>query len=245
LTKLFTRKNISAIINLMSKVKSSSAKTAAGKSAKASADKEKNFPAELIKYLEDKKASAKILSHKTVYTAIDAANTLKRDVSDIAKALLVKADDQYYIICLSANQNLDLEKIKKAVEKKTGKKVRTVRIPSEQMMRDILELRDQGVSAFGSFYDLPVIAEKKLAGLSRMVFPSGSFNHSVEMRANDFLKLENAVLASFGINKKVKLIKVRPHSPLKVKKSANKTMATKKKATKKVAKKKVAAKKKK
>jgi len=194
---------------------------------------EKKIPAALIKYLESKKVNPKILEHKTVYTAIDAANTLKRKLDEIVKSLLVKADNNYYIVCLPANQNLDFDKIKKAIEKIVGVKIKTVRIPSEEMMKNLLKLRDEGMSAFGGFHELPVIAEKKLANLKRAVFSSGSFNYSVEMRAKDFLKLENAVLANFGINKKVKLINKRPASSIKIKPRANKTMPAKKKAAKK------------
>jgi prolyl-tRNA editing enzyme YbaK/EbsC (Cys-tRNA(Pro) deacylase) len=206
---------------------------------------EKKSPLALIKYLEDKGINPKILEHKTVYTAYDVANTLKRKLDEIVKSLLVKADNYYYVVCLPANQNLDFKKIQQAIEGAVGAKVKTIKIPSEKIMIDLLKLRNQGMSAFGGFHDLPVIAEKKLAKLKKAVFSTGSFNHSVEMGAKQFLNLENAVLASFGINKKVSLIKKRPSSSLKIKLGANKTMAKKKKAAKKTAKKKTAKKKKK
>lgn len=202
----------------------------------------KKSPLALIKYLESRKINPKILEHKTVYTAYDVANTLKRKVDEIIKSLLVKAGN-YYIVCLPANQNLDFKKLQKAIEGVVGKKVPAVQIPSEKMMAGLLKLRREGMSAFGGFHNLPVIAEKKLAKLKKAVFSTGSFNHSVEMEAKEFIKLENAVLGSFGINKKVSLIKKRPSSSLKIKLGANKTMAKKKKAAKKTAKKKVAKKK--
>jgi|WetSurMetagenome_2_1015567.scaffolds.fasta_scaffold00428_8 prolyl-tRNA editing enzyme YbaK/EbsC (Cys-tRNA(Pro) deacylase) len=206
---------------------------------------EKKFPVALTKYLEAKGVSPKILEHKTVYTAIDAANTLKRKTSEIIKSLFVKADNYYYIVCLPADKNLDFGKIKSAIEKQVGKKVKAVQIPSEKVMKEMLKLQDQGMSAFGGFHELPVIAEKKLANLKKAIFSTGSFNHSVEMGAKEFLKLENVILANFGINKKVKLIKKRPSSSIKIKSGANKTMAKKKKAAKKTSKKKVSKKKKK
>jgi prolyl-tRNA editing enzyme YbaK/EbsC (Cys-tRNA(Pro) deacylase) len=209
----------------MSKVESSS--------AKATEDKGKKMPTALIKYLADRGISPKVLEHKTVYTAIDVANTLKRKMEEIVKSLLVKADNYYYIVCLPANQNLDFAKIKQAIEKEAGVKVKTVQIPSEKVMKEILKLKDQGVTAFGGFHKLPILAEKKLAGLKKAVFSSGSFNHSIELSVKDFLRLENAVLASFGINKKVKLTNTRPSSPIKMKPGANKKMAKKKKAAKK------------
>jgi len=205
---------------------------------------EKKLPTALIKYLESKKINPKILEHKTVYTAIDAANTLKRKLDEIVKSLLVKADNYYYVVCLPANQNLDFKKIKQAIESVVGKKIKTIQIPSEKVMIELLKLRRQGMSAFGSFHNLPVIMEKKLTKLKKAIFSTGSFNHSVEMGVKEFLSLENAALASFGINKKVSLIKKRPSSSIKIKPGADKTMAKRKKAAKKTAKKKVSRKKK-
>ena len=178
--------------------------------------KKKNFPAALEKYLIDNGVSPKILEHKTVYTAIDAANTLKKKMEEIVKSLLVKADNFYYIVCLPADHNLDFKKIKSAIEKTAGVKVKTIQIP--------------------------VLMEKRVANLKRAVFSAGTFNHSVEIGLKEFIKLENAVLGNFGIKKKVKIIN-RPSSSM-TGKGANKKMAMKKKkAAKKVAKKKTTKKK--
>ncbi len=201
-----------------------------------SVENKKNFPTALKKYLFDGGINPKILQHKTVYTAIDAASTLKKRMEEIVKSILVKADNFYYIVCLSADQNLDFKKIKKAIEVAAGARIKAIQIPDEKTMVKILKLKKEGLSAFGGFHKLPVLVEKKLAGIKRAVFPTGSFNHSVELGLKDFIRLENAVLASFGIKKKVKIINNRSASP-KAKKNNKKQMATKKKAVKKAAKK--------
>lgn len=200
--------------------------------------KKKKFPKNLFDYLKSKEADLKILEHRTAYTAIDAANTLKRKMDEIVKSLLVKADDYYYVVCLPADQNLDFKKIKAAIEKAAGKKIKTVLIPDEKVMSKVLKLKSEGLTAFGGLYKLPVVLEKKLGDLKKAIFASGNFNHSVEMKVKDFTRLENVILASFGIKKKIKVINVRPSSSL-MKKSAGKQMAKKKvaKKAKKVAKK--------
>lgn len=191
---------------------------------------EKKFPLALEKYLKENKIDPKILEHKTVYTAIDAANTLKRKMDEIVKALLVKADNYYYVVCLPANHNIDFKKVKSVIEKEVGEKIKTIQIPDEKLMRKILKLKQESVTAFGGLYKFPVIFEKKLMNLKKAVFSSGSFNHSVEMGVKDFSRLENVILASFGINKKIKLIKPSSKSSVKKRKSAkNKNMAVAKK----------------
>ena len=85
-----------------------------------SGSNKKKFPKKLLAYLEKNKIDPKVLEHRTVYTAIDVANTLKRKVDEIVKSLLVKADDYYYIVCLPADHNLDFKKIKESIEKIAG-----------------------------------------------------------------------------------------------------------------------------
>jgi len=169
--------------------------------------KKTKLPVKLVKYLEKAGVKHEILEHRTVYTAIDAAATLRRKLEEIIKTLLIQADRDYYLILLPAGQNVDFDKLKKAIEKMSGKKIKSVKIPSEKIMEKVLKIKAGALSAFGQFHKLPVIAEKNLSKAKKVVLSGGSLNHSVEMTAKDFVKLENAVLASFGVKKKVKMAK--------------------------------------
>ncbi|MFA6106840.1 MAG: YbaK/EbsC family protein [Patescibacteria group bacterium] len=160
--------------------------------------------AKVIAYLEKAGVSHNLLSHKTVYTAYDAAATMKRKLSEMAKSLLVKADKDYYAVILPADQNLDMEKLKKIISKAGGKDVKAVKIPAEKVMTEVLKAKNMAMTAFGGLHQLPVIAEKNLEKARKVIFSSGGFNHSVEMKLKDFLKLENAVLGKFGIKRKIK-----------------------------------------
>lgn len=165
------------------------------------------FPEKLLKYLDKAGVKPNILEHKTVYTAYDAAATMGRKLNEIAKSLLVMADKDYYLVLLPANQNLDFKKLAQLIGKATGKKIKAVKIPSEAVMEKLLKVKAGAMSAFGGLHKLPVVMEKELAKLKKAVFASGSFNHSVEMAANNFIKLENAMLGSFGVKKKIILTK--------------------------------------
>ncbi len=182
------------------------------------------LPAKLTKYLEEHGVKHQVLEHKTVYTAIDAANTLKRKLEEIAKSLLVKADKDYYLVLIPADHNLDLEKLTKVLKKAYGRDVKAVKIPGEKIMEEALRIKDGTVAAFGSLYKIPVIMEAKLGKAKKIVLSSGSFNHSVEMAAADFAKLENAVLGAFGVKKRVKLQNAAK-KPAKPKKRNAKTAA--------------------
>lgn len=159
------------------------------------------FPQKLAKYLEKTGIKHKILEHKTVYTAYDAAATTGKKLSEIAKSLLVMADKDYYLAILPADHNLDFKKLAGAISQAAGKKIKVVKIPGEAVMEKLLKVKAGAMSAFGGLHKLPVVMEKKLANIKKAVFASGSFNHSVEMALKDFIKLEKAVLGSFGVKK--------------------------------------------
>ncbi len=174
------------------------------KTKKTKKVKKTKIPAKLIKYLEKAGVKYDILEHKTVFTAIDAAATMKRKLNEIAKSLLIKADKNYYIVIVSADNNINFEKLEKIISKKENKNIKIVKIPSEKIMEKILKVKAGAISAFGGLYKLPVIVDKKLTKIKKAVFSGGSFNHSIEMSVNDFIKLEDALLGGFSIKKKIK-----------------------------------------
>lgn len=184
-------------------------------------NKKRKLPAKTIKYLAKAGIKHNLLEHKTIYTAIDAANTMKKKMDEIAKSLLVKADKDYYMVLLAADQNLDINKLKKVLSKFQQKEIKVVKIPGEKIARDFLKVKHDAISAFGSLYKLPVIMEKKIAKVKKAVFSSDSFNHSIEMTVKDFINLENAVIDTFGVKKKIK------------KQAVSKKKTTKKKSVKK------------
>ncbi|MCK4554404.1 YbaK/EbsC family protein [Candidatus Parcubacteria bacterium] len=171
--------------------------------------KKTKLPAKLVKYLDKHGVKHEILEHKTVYTALDVAATMKKKLNEIAKSLLVKADKDYYLALLPADYNLDFKKLGKCIGVQTGKKVKVVKIPGEKIMESALKIKAGAMSGFGGLHKLPVYADKGLTKVKKAIFASGSFNHSVEMAVRDFIKLEKAILGNFGVKKKVKVVKTR------------------------------------
>jgi Ala-tRNA(Pro) deacylase len=159
------------------------------------------FPQKLAKYLEKAKIKHNILEHKTVYTAYDVAATMSKKLNEIAKSLLVMADKNYYLAILPADHNLDFKKLAQVVGRAVGRKIKVVKIPGEEVMKKLLKVKAGAMSAFGGLHKLPVVVEEKLAKTKEAIFASGSFNHSVEMAVKDFIKLERAVIGSFGKKK--------------------------------------------
>lgn len=169
--------------------------------------KKTKIPKKVLNYLEKSGIDHEILEHKTVYTAIDAALTMKKKLEEIAKSLLVKADKDYFLVLLPADYNLDLEKLKKVISKAHQKDIKIIKIPGEKIVEKTLKIKAGAISAFGNLHKVPVIVEKKLENIKKAVFSAGSSNHSIEIKIKDFIKLEKAILGSFGKKKKIKKVK--------------------------------------
>ena len=205
------------------------------------------LPQKVIDYLEKAGIDHEVLEHKTVYTAIDAANTLKRKMGEIAKSLIVKADQDYFLVLLPADHNLDFNKLKKEISKSKGRDVKVVKIPGEKIVENALKVKAGTLTAFGNMHKVPVIIDKQLQKSKKAIFSAGSLNHSLEIAVNDFVNLENALLANFGIKKKIKAqAKTAPKKKKTVKKATVKPKKkVAKKPVKKIVKKKTTSKKKK
>ncbi|OGY46736.1 MAG: hypothetical protein A3A24_00110 [Candidatus Buchananbacteria bacterium RIFCSPLOWO2_01_FULL_46_12] len=150
------------------------------------------IPAKTRNYLDKKLARYEAIAHKTVYTAYDAAQTLRRELKEIGKNLLVAADKAYIIAVVPAHMRIDLKKLKKAIGAKN------VSIPNEKMMIKVFKVKPGTMTAFGGLHQAEVWVDKSLLKTKDIILSAGSFTDSVRMKVKDFIKLEQAKLASFS-----------------------------------------------
>ncbi len=150
------------------------------------------IPKSTKKYLDKKLAKYEELSHKTVYTAYDAAQTLRRELKDIAKSLLIATDKAYVIAVVPAHMRLDLNKLKKSL------KVKKISIPNEQLMVKVFKVKPGAITAFGGLHKVEVVVDKSLLKTKEVIFSAGNFTDSVRMKVKDFIAMEQAKLASFA-----------------------------------------------
>ncbi|MDD5289575.1 MAG: YbaK/EbsC family protein [Patescibacteria group bacterium] len=160
----------------------------------------------LQKLLDESKKKYEIINHRTTFTAYDVAATLHLKLSQIAKSLLVKTNKPlvhgakpYALVVVPADKNVDLKKLAKIMSTKDIR-VAKVEIPKEGIMKSQFKVKPGSMAAFGSLYKLPVFVDKAVKG--QMIFAAGSFEESIKIKAEDFVKIENAQTGSFSVAKK-------------------------------------------
>jgi prolyl-tRNA editing enzyme YbaK/EbsC (Cys-tRNA(Pro) deacylase) len=150
------------------------------------------IPARLQKYLDGAKKPFTAVEHKTVFTAYDLGQTLKRKLEEIAKTLLVKTDGGYSLVVVRASDRLNLVRLKKALGAKK------LAIAKEGDMAKTLKVKPGALTPFAGLHHLPLVVDKKLTTGKKVLFGSGSFERSVEMKVKDFLALEHPTVAAFS-----------------------------------------------
>lgn len=153
------------------------------------------IPKKLLNYLEKNKIKVEPLSHRIVYTAYDLAQTLKADLREIVKTLVVRADKTYVLVALSAGQMLDISKLKKLL------KAKKIEIAKENVMKTVFKIKPGTITPFGSLYKVPVYLEKSLTKMKNLIVGGGSYTDSLKIKLADFLKLEKPIIGVFGKKK--------------------------------------------
>ena len=192
-----------------------------------------SLPSKIKNYLDKNSAKYEEIAHRTVYTAYDAASTLKKELKEVAKNLLVQADNTYALVVVPADKRIDLAKLKIALGAKK------VSIPKEEVLIKILKIKPGVVSSFGKLHKVETWIDKAMLKTEQVVLSTGSATNSVLMKVKDFIQLEEAKLADIAMAGDYKLPKIIKKQMKKVKKVAKKKSAKKvvKKSIKKVAKK--------
>lgn len=156
------------------------------------------IPQKVTNYLKSLKIKAKPIVHKTVYTAYDAAATMKAKLNEIPKVLHVVADKKRHIIVVvPASYQVDFAALKKALHAKK------VELASEKLMRKAFKMKKGALTAFGGLYKgSEVLVDRAFSRAKRVIAGAGTYTDSLEMKTKDFLKASGGKMGVYGKNRK-------------------------------------------
>lgn len=147
----------------------------------------------LLKFLDESVARYQVLSHVPAYSAHDVARAAHVPERSLAKTLLVKADSQYWLVVLRADQRVDEKALRHELT------TRHVHLAQEKEIESMFPDCETGaMPPFGNLYGLPVIVEKGLSEDDEIVFNAGTHTDSVKMRFADFVSIVDPIIAQFA-----------------------------------------------
>jgi Ala-tRNA(Pro) deacylase len=150
-------------------------------------------PAKVLNALTKAKVKYDILEHRTVFTAYDLAQTLKRKLGEVTKTIVVKVDKGHAILLVPASHQVDFKLLKKALGAKK------VDIDRENTMVKLFKVKPGAISPLhGPLHKLPVYIDKAVMKAQKAVVQAGSFEKSLHMKTKDLLKVVEGKLVNFS-----------------------------------------------
>ena len=148
---------------------------------------------DLLKYLNLTGVQYQIINHVPAFSAHSVALAAHVPDCELAKTLLVRADEQYWMAVLPADSHLNQKAIRHALEAKH------VGLATEEELSVFFPDCDVGaMPPFGKLYALPVILDKSLAADECIVFNACTHTQSVKMSYADFEKLVRPIVAEIA-----------------------------------------------
>jgi prolyl-tRNA editing enzyme YbaK/EbsC (Cys-tRNA(Pro) deacylase) len=168
----------------------------------------KQLETKVTKLLDQAKVKYKVIEHKVVYTAHDAAQTTKKKLGEIAKVVLVKVEGSledgplgaaprgpssyFALIVLPAGKYVDFSGIKKAL------KAKKVSMASEKDITKYLKTKVGLLHPFGMEYKLKTLLDKSMSRAKKMIASAGTYTDSLEFSLKDFEKLVKPIKGAFA-----------------------------------------------
>ena len=146
-------------------------------------------------FLNKNKVKYEAKRHKEVYTAQEVAAVQHVPGDEIAKVVMIKADNKMGMLVLPASHKVDFKKLYGILGTKN------IKLATEQEFKNAFPDCEVGaMPPFGSFYNMPVLTDKSLAKDEKIVFRAGSHKDTVKMSLRDYDKLEKPTVVDFSVH---------------------------------------------
>lgn len=154
------------------------------------------IPKKIEKFLKNCKEKYEIIQHKTVFTAIDKAKTLKVPEKIIGKTVLVKKDKQFFLFLIPANKELDFKKVKKVI----GKSVKLAK--EKEIKKKIKGVKLGAIPPFGNLWKIATFADRSLKREKEIIINSGDWNLSLKLSPKALEKIVSLNWGNFSKKRK-------------------------------------------
>ena len=148
---------------------------------------------DMIDYLKKISVRYEVIEHSPAFTAHEAAVASHVPDKDLAKTLILQADDKYCMVVMPADHRLDEHLLGKAI------KAKHLHLAQEEDLKPLFPDCELGaMPPFGNLYALPVFIDKSLTNDNEIVFHACSHTKSIRLKMNDYLGLVQPVIAEFS-----------------------------------------------
>ena len=154
----------------------------------------------LCDFLNNENILFQTKNHEPTLTSEDSARIRGDLLSQGAKAILYKVEEEFCLFVFAAQGRMDTKKIK-AYFKSQGKRVKKTRFATKDELMKMTGLVPGSVPPFGRpILDFDLYVDPSLTHNSSIAFNAGSLCDSITMSLDDYLKISKPVLFNFVID---------------------------------------------
>ena len=133
-----------------------------------------------------------VLRHAPVFTSAEAAAVRGTSLASGAKALVCKADGDFLMFVLPADQKL----ASKAVRQE--RRWKSLRFADKDEVLKLTGLAPGSIPPFGSLFGLPTLCDERLGEHATINFNAGDHAISLSMTFADYLVVEKPEIGRYG-----------------------------------------------
>lgn len=135
------------------------------------------------KYLMEHGVDYEVGTHPTAYTTSEMAEAENVSGREVAKAVMLMADDSLVMAVIPGDKMVDL---KKAVEALGAESVRLAE--EDEFAASFPDCEPGAEPPFGALYDIPTLVDKGLDS-PKITFNAGTHTETITMALGDYLEL--------------------------------------------------------
>jgi Ala-tRNA(Pro) deacylase len=134
--------------------------------------------------LDSRQIPYSLTRHRAAIRASELAHLEHLPAWEVAKTVVVLGDDQFLIVVVPADRQVDLQEVRSALD------LKQIRLATEQELGELFPDCELGaMPPIGILYHLPVYLDADLANETMITFNAGTHQECVHMRTSDFRKL--------------------------------------------------------
>src|SRR6516225_5716253 len=153
------------------------------------------LPTEIKNYLSKGHATYRHKTHPVAYTAQEIAALEHVPGRELAKTVVLKADEEFIIAILPANRVVNMEALKHYIGCS-----RLVLASEAEFKRRFGSCQTGAMPPFGALFKLPVFCDNTLAVQEEIEFNAGTHIDTIRMSFADFVRLERPEFADFSLD---------------------------------------------
>ena len=143
-------------------------------------------------FLDEKNITYEFKEHEAVRTSEEAAEVRGEDIKIGAKAIVLKTDDKFVMVVLSAAKRIDSKALKNILE------VKSIRFATPDEVMEKTRCEPGGVPPFAHVFGLDLLVDKSIVQNEFMAFNAGERTKSLKMKTQDYLNLLKPRIEDFS-----------------------------------------------